>query len=108
MNLKLGMKVFRFRKKKISDYYRFFTFFLCRFMVANRKIKSGEIIFREFPAFIGPTTNAHDHIGAQKCVGCFGKLGKCPKECPQCRVLICHEKCAKSDGHQLDCQFFSR
>ena len=76
-------------------------------MVANRKIKSGEIIFREFPAFIGPTTNAHDHIGAQKCVGCFGKLGKCPKECLQCRVPICHEKCAKSDGHQLDCQFFS-
>ena len=48
-------------------------------MVANRKIKSGEIIFREIPAFVGPTTNEHDHIGAQKCVGCFGKLGKCPK-----------------------------
>ena len=76
-------------------------------MVANRKIKSGEIIFREFPAFIGPTTNAHDHIGEKKCVGCFGKLGKCPKECPQCRVPICHEKCASSDGHQLDCHFFS-
>ena len=51
-----------------------------RFMVANRKIKSGEIIFREIPAFVGPTTNEHDHIGAQKCVGCFDKFGKCSKE----------------------------
>ena len=49
--------------------------------------------------FVGPRNEA------PICVGCFGKLGKNVKTCQNCGISICCEKCANTDGHQLECDF---
>ena len=78
---------------------------LFSFVIANRKIKAGEIIFKEKPTIVGPTTTVYNKTSVPLCVGCFGKLGKNPKNCLKCGIPVCQEKCADSEGHQLECSF---
>ena len=73
------------------------------YVIANRKIKAGEIILKERPIVVGPVTDSK--TSSPLCAGCFGKLGKNLKNCPKCGIPICQEKCADSDWHQLECSF---
>lgn len=73
-------------------------------MLANRDIKKGEIILKEFPAAIGPKTSSFP-----MCLGCHKLINLKPGErfyykCEKCTWPLCGPACEVSDIHIKECE----
>ncbi|XP_059082418.1 SET domain-containing protein SmydA-8-like isoform X1 [Tigriopus californicus] len=71
-----------------------------RFMVATRDIEPLEMILWEKPAVIGPYTK-----DASGCLQCFKHMTS-ERECSQCGLPVCSQKCEQGRLHQEECRFF--
>ncbi|KAG8310407.1 hypothetical protein J6590_064435 [Homalodisca vitripennis] len=76
----------------------FFTKFCCRYLVANRDIKQGEMLVRERPVVVGPRV---DSLPA--CLECFTLLYPPVSRCPECQVT---PLCPRCTHNSLDCGWY--
>ncbi|KAJ8712451.1 hypothetical protein PYW07_005293 [Mythimna separata] len=71
-----------------------------RYLVANKDLVAGELIFTDTPFAVGPKPDT-----PPLCLGCY-----CPVEntlCSSCGWPVCSEECGKSPVHADECAFFS-
>ncbi|VVC87245.1 unnamed protein product [Leptidea sinapis] len=73
---------------------------LGRYLVANKDLNAGSVIFTDTPFAFGPKQDS-----SPLCLGCY-----CPVEnsvCSRCSWPICSEACEKSSAHQPECDALS-
>ncbi|CAG4991179.1 unnamed protein product [Colias eurytheme] len=71
-----------------------------RYLVANKDLDAGELIFTDTPFVFGPKQDS-----PPLCLGCF-----CPVDntmCSRCGWPICSEACEKAPQHKIECDVFS-
>ena len=73
-----------------------------RFLVATRRIKQGEIIYRDSPAVTGPNISRTE----SHCISCM-RLG-CEEECEDCGYPVCGPVCAGAGIHREECEVFQQ
>ncbi|CAF4829512.1 unnamed protein product [Pieris macdunnoughi] len=70
-----------------------------RYLIANKDLDAGEIIFTDTPFVFGPKSDT-----PPLCLACY-----CPVEntvCSRCGWPICSEACEKAAQHQAECDVF--
>jgi len=70
-----------------------------RYLVANRDIKKGELIFQEPPLVIGPKA-----VTYPVCLGCHKQISDVFRNCDGCGYPLCSVHCQVSDAHFDECQ----
>ncbi|XP_038222452.1 SET domain-containing protein SmydA-8 [Zerene cesonia] len=71
-----------------------------RYLVANKDLNAGELIFTDTPFVFGPKQDS-----PPLCLACF-----CPVDnsmCTRCSWPICSEACEKAPQHKIECDVFS-
>jgi len=74
-----------------------------RILAATRKIKKGELIFRESPAIVGPYSRT-----IPQCLECFKLLQpNHTYRCSGCRFPMCDSTCANGRYHREECKILA-
>ncbi|XP_013148245.1 PREDICTED: protein msta, isoform A [Papilio polytes] len=71
-----------------------------RYLVANKDLDSGELIFTDLPFAVGPKADT-----PPLCLSCY-----CPVEntlCSRCGWPVCGAQCERSPQHAAECEIFS-
>ncbi|XP_050099780.1 SET domain-containing protein SmydA-8-like [Anopheles aquasalis] len=81
---------------------------LGRYVIATRKIRQGEIIFRDVPAVVGPKM-----ASVPVCLGCNRDLmATCRSderfhECSRCGWPVCGAECEGAEQHRTECSILA-
>lgn len=70
-----------------------------RFMVAQRDLKEGDVIFKENAYVTGPNLDQSSPL----CLGCYVPLSKSFHSCGKCKAPLCSAKCEVSGAHLGEC-----
>ncbi len=79
-------------------------------MEATRDIKSGSVIFTEYPLIVGPdwSYDLFNSASTFNCVGCFEPIRMLNHHCPLCKWPCCSPDCIglrNSKLHDIECSF---
>ena len=72
----------------------------CRYMVATRSLKAGDIILREKAAVVGPSMDQSKAI----CLACAASLARTWHLCSLCQAPLCSKQCEKNPLHLEECK----
>ncbi|XP_059048745.1 SET domain-containing protein SmydA-8 isoform X1 [Achroia grisella] len=71
-----------------------------RYLVANKDLDSGELIFTDIPFVVGPKPDS-----PPLCLGCYASVEN--SLCLKCSWPICSSECEKAQSHVGECEVFS-